>query len=217
MNSDFGVRKREYPKYWFDGGVEYRPLTGLYIRPKSKKVFLEASDLREIDRNLKIYFNLLGFKKDITTSYDHTNDKMFMGEIQSGYKKGDIMCMTQIEVHASPYGSIFCGVVDKEQMSLMDNVSPVFTKYTSPRFPNEAHVITIKSVDGMFASGYRNFYRDGQYLPSGTFWIAIQEDDKWPVIFESQESPTCQFLEKNSIPKTVVEYCYDSSYDLVER
>lgn len=183
------------------------------VIPADKSFFIAKSDKGCLDRNIvpsifkdELFISEEVFKKrgfdldENNSSYDILDDRLY--DYTQTYKKGDEVCTIIVNPDCSSYAgsgltvahtlSVSCGIYSQK---LQDEQMP-FLKALDLK-DKDATVRIIKQRGDFFEVGF-GFQRTGSVA------VLKREGGSYRVLFIGQEAPSCELIEKESIPSEVL-------------
>lgn len=116
-----------------------------------------------------------------------------------GFENGDTKCLMRLDYQTDPFGTFFCGIIDKNQEQLQSQFRNLFSEDLDA---NQFTSFRVQKVEGDFATGA--FIG----VVTGYQWIAKQENGAWTIIWTGSEPPMCSEVEQYGIPKSIYQTCY---------
>lgn len=117
-----------------------------------------------------------------------------------GYTKDDLKCSVKLSYQSDPFGFVYCGIVEQNQIKLRQELSSAINpnKDTNVAFD-------VDKIIGNWAQGDVGYYSSNSIVG----WIATKINGGWELIYSGQDRTSCDVMDKYNIPKEFYGACYD--------
>lgn len=203
---------------WFVNNKESYPLKGQSF---SNSHLYEEGQIIPINYRVNYYESILylflnGFKLDKINSYKERFASTDF--IEKSFYKNGVYCSIASDDNDSSLGidvHVFCGEIDNEAIQLekqfledfMKNDSPLYSK-THQLEDGVVEVISVSGIQGNYAWGWSDFYKNSIPRISGRRWIAAKIDNAWLMIHPGGDSPMCSIMDRYNVPQDIYGDCW---------